>query len=95
MKEFEEIIKSENKVLVKFGANWCGPCKIMDKILSEVQRDKTYGKRVYKVDVELLPELGAKYNIRNLPTCIIFQNGEVVERFTGRKYAKEIMEMLE
>jgi thioredoxin 1 len=80
MKNFEELINSSEKVMIKFGASWCGPCKIMDTRLDPLIKE---GLNVHKVDVEKYSNLGAKLAVRNLPTTIVFQNGEVVERFSG------------
>jgi thioredoxin 1 len=80
MKNFEEIINSEEKVMIKFGASWCGPCKVMDRRLEYLIYDKL---NVHKVDVEEFTDLGSKMSIRNLPTTIIFQKGEIIDRFSG------------
>ena len=80
MGNFEELIKSSEKVMIKFGASWCGPCKVMDKRLAPLIEE---GLNIHKVDVEKLPALGAKLVIRNLPTIMVFQDGEAVDRFSG------------
>ena len=92
MKNFEEIINSEEKVLVKFGADWCGPCKIMDKALGGLIAEGI--PNIYKINVEEFPEIAGKYAIRNLPTTMIFQNGLLVDRFSGLATASQIKEKL-
>lgn len=80
MKNFEEIIKSSEKVMIKFGASWCGPCKIMDTRIDPLIKE---GLNIHKVDVEEWISLGTKLAIRNLPTTIVFQDGYAIDRFSG------------
>ena len=91
MKNFEELINSSEKVMIKFGASWCGPCKVMDKRLAPLIEE---GLNVYKVDVEEFFSLGAKLAVRNLPTTIVFQNGEAIERFSGYATIEQLREKL-
>ena len=92
MKNFEEVVNSKEKVLVKFGADWCGPCKIMDARLKQLTDDGY--DNIHKVDIEEFQSLGTKFVIKNLPTIIIFQNGEVVDRFSGFVSVTELKEKL-
>ena len=92
MTNFEEIINQKTTTIIKFGASWCGPCKILDKVIEKV---KAVHPDTYKIDVEEYPQLGAQFQIRNLPTTIIFRNGESIDRITGLINEKTFLERLE
>jgi thioredoxin 1 len=76
---FEEtVLKSDKPVLVDFWAAWCGPCRMVGPIIEEISKDY-----VGKVDVDANQEFAAKFGVRNIPTVLVFQNGEVVGRQVG------------
>lgn len=83
MEKFDDIIKSEKPVLVDFFATWCGPCKMMHPILEELHQKVGEKARILTVDVDKNEQLAAVYNVRSVPTLIIFQNGEVKWREAG------------
>jgi thioredoxin 1 len=78
-----EVIKSNIPVLVDFWATWCVPCKMIGKILEQVE-DKYEGKvQFVKLNADEEQEIATQYQIRALPTIIIFRNGEIVEKVVG------------
>ena len=81
---FEEtVLKSDKPAMVDFWAAWCGPCRMVGPIIDQIGEE--YGDKavVGKVDVDANQEFAAKYGVRNIPTVLIFQNGEVVGRQVG------------
>ncbi len=81
---FEEtVLQSDKPVMVDFWAAWCGPCRMVGPIIDEVSDEYADKAVVGKMDVDANQEFAAKYGVRNIPTVLIFQNGEVVGRQVG------------
>ncbi len=93
---FEEtVLKSDKPVLVDFWAAWCGPCRMVGPIIEQIS-DEYDGKAVVgKVDVDANQEFAAKYGVRNIPTVLVFQNGEVVGRQVGVAPKKEYTDAID
>mgnify|MGYP001341260907 CR=1 FL=1 len=81
---FEELVlKSDKPVMVDFWAEWCGPCRMVGPIMDEISTDFEGKAIVGKLDVDSNQEFAAKYGVRNIPTVLVFKDGEVVGRQVG------------
>jgi len=80
---YEEVIKSEQPVLVDFGATWCGPCRKLSPVLDEIEETFSDKVKVAKVDADANRDLLKQYSVSGLPSLLIFKSGEPVERMSG------------
>lgn len=94
MEKFKDLINSEKPVLVDFFATWCGPCKMMHPILEELATKVEEKARIVKIDIDKNQELASVYNVKSVPTLMIFQNGEVKWRTAGVQSAASLEEEL-
>jgi len=79
----KEVIKSQTPVLIDFWAPWCAPCKIMAPVVEELAEDFKGTLKVAKTNVDENPELATELSILNIPTLVIFKNGNEVSRIMG------------
>lgn len=89
---FKEEI-SKGKVLVKYGADWCAPCKQLDPILEETS-EEVEDTKFYKLDVDKNGDIAQQYEIRGIPTLILFNNGNEVKRITGVTSKENLKEQI-
>ncbi|SDR89386.1 thioredoxin [Christiangramia echinicola] len=91
---FSDIIKSETPVLIDFHADWCGPCKMLGPILKEVKEELGDKVKIVKIDVDRNQPLATKYQVRGVPTMILFKNGEQLWRQSGVLSKEEIKQKI-
>lgn len=89
-KSFSEVIKSDTPVLVDFYADWCAPCKMMPPILKEVKNQLGDTINIIKIDTEKNPAVAIKYNVRGVPTLILFKKGKILWQQSGVVQANQL-----
>jgi thioredoxin 1 len=92
-KNFKPVIRS-GLILVDFWAPWCAPCKMMAPTLNEIADENPDTITIAKVNVDQNQPIAQKYNIRNIPTMILFQSGKEIKRITGVKPKKVVLKEL-
>ncbi|MDH5365566.1 MAG: thioredoxin [Cyclobacteriaceae bacterium] len=80
---FEEVMGSEQPILVDFWAEWCGPCKMIGPVVEELAGDYEGKAVIGKVNVDENPTVAAKFGIRSIPTLLVFKGGEIVDKQVG------------
>ena len=88
---FNDLINSNPLVLVDFHATWCGPCKMLAPILIQAKEVLQDTVKIIKIDVDKNPAMAAKYEVRGVPTMILFKNGQPVWRQSGVLQAQAIV----
>ena len=90
-----EVLENDKLVLVDFWAEWCGPCKQISPRLEELANKYSENLTVCKVNVDENTEVPVEYGIRNIPTLLIFKNGELVDKIVGVVPKQQLIDKLE
>lgn len=88
---FHNLINTDKPILIDFFASWCGPCKMLSPILKEVKNSLGDKISILKVDVDKNQQLATKYQVKGVPTMILFQNGIQIWRQSGVLDKNEII----
>ena len=91
---FSSIIKSKTPVLIDFHADWCGPCKTLAPILEQVKSDLGEQIKIVKINVDKNQPLAAKYQVRGVPTMLLFKDGKQLWRQSGVLQKKDIIQVI-
>jgi thioredoxin 1 len=94
MSSFNDIIQSDQPVLVDFFATWCGPCQMLAPILQDVKANLGERISIIKIDVDKNQAVAAQYQVRGVPTMILFQNGKPLWRQSGVISKEDIIKII-
>ena len=92
-----EVLKSTNPglIVLKLGAEWCGPCKAIAPIVKEIADDNGDKLKVVKINIDESPQTPGTYGIRSIPTILMFKDGQVVSQLTGARPKGDFQELVE
>jgi len=90
--EFDRVLESEDRVLVDFYADWCGPCQMMEPTMEAVSN--AVDAPVIKVDIDAFPQIAAHFNVSSIPTVIGFKQGVPADRLIGVQDADSVRQLV-
>lgn len=91
----EQVLRAQLPVLVDFSAEWCGPCKAAIPMLRDIEREYQGEVQIVTVDVDKCPQLRDRFNVRGVPTFLMFRDGNLVETKVGAVSRSEFSAMIE
>ena len=91
----EEVISKGKPIIVDFWAEWCGPCKQIGPILEEISNEYREKVTIGKLDVDENPEIASKYQIRGIPTMMLFNNGTLIDTKVGMSSKNDLIQWID
>jgi thioredoxin 1 len=93
--ELQKKINNGEKIILKLGATWCGPCKMLNPIFEKVSKENTTEVQMYAMDVDLNREIAMSLGVRSVPTIKVFDGGNVINTKVGVLYEEQIKELVQ
>lgn len=90
-----EVLESSQPVLVDLYADWCGPCKVLGKLLEQLGPILQNHAKVVKINVEDQPELADAFSVSSIPMLVVFKSGQIVDRSVGLVSMQKVLEMVQ
>ena len=90
----ETVVGSESPIIVDFWAEWCGPCKMIAPILTEIATEQKGKLTVAKINIDDHPAMAQKYGVQSIPTLLVFDNGTMAKRIVGARGKGQLMQEL-
>ena len=94
MSNFDNIIASDKPVLVDFFATWCGPCQTLSPILKQVKDEMGDKISIIKIDVDKNPQIASRFQVRGVPTLMLYQNGKQLWRQSGVLSKNDLVQVI-
>mgnify|MGYP000557142746 CR=1 FL=1 len=91
----KEVFKSDIPVLVDFWASWCPPCKVIEPVIEELAKEYEDKVKIAKINVDQNPKAASKFQIKGVPTFILFNSSKIVQQRVGAQSKKQLEEMIE
>lgn len=91
---FDKIVSGDTPVLVDFFADWCGPCKTQSSILKDLSGELDGNAKIIKIDVDKNQNIASRFKVRNIPTLILFKNGQEVWKKAGVSSIEELQSVI-
>jgi thioredoxin 1 len=90
-----DVLATDKLVVIDFGAEWCGPCKMLSPIIDELAEEFKHKAVIGKVDIDENDDMAVKYGIRNIPQVLFIKNGELIEKLVGAHPKSAYVEKIE